>query len=270
MKEFILLAASLFMASAVLPMGIKGLKKLGLNKKNYQGKSLPAFGGLIPIIIFLMIFSLMNFLSEAKSFFLVFIFFSLTILGLIDDFFGKGREKGFKGHFKAVLKGKITTGMLKAVGISVLALISAWYFSKKELFFLNLFLNAGLIALASNFINLLDLRPGRAVKTFLAFGFIINLAFRQGEVLWFYILSGTFIAYLPWDLKEKAMLGDTGANVLGFALGLLMTNFLGLPLKIIVIFVLFILHLYAESISFSKAIEENRYLRYLDLLGRLR
>ncbi|MFA5536891.1 MAG: UDP-N-acetylmuramyl pentapeptide phosphotransferase [Bacillota bacterium] len=270
MKGLLFFTISFFSTRAIFPLGYLGLKKLNINRKNFKGKSLPIPGGLIPISVYLLLLLLTRLLTKDVSLLLILIFSSLTILGLLDDIFGEGNEKGFKGHFKTLLKGKITTGVMKAMGISLLALVGIQNLGRGKISLLGLFLDIGLIALTSNFINLLDLRPGRSIKAFLILGIAINLVIQQTEILWFYILTGAFLAYLPWDLGEKTMLGDTGANVLGFSLGLLMAIYLTLPLKIVIIFFLFILHSYAESISFSKIIAENSYLRYLDLLGRSR
>ncbi|MCL2332243.1 MAG: hypothetical protein FWC54_01990, partial [Actinomycetia bacterium] len=48
--------------------------------------------------------------------------------GLIDDLGGAGISKGFKGHLKALGHGKLTTGMIKLIGIGITALLFSRYY----------------------------------------------------------------------------------------------------------------------------------------------
>jgi UDP-N-acetylmuramyl pentapeptide phosphotransferase/UDP-N-acetylglucosamine-1-phosphate transferase len=74
--------------------------------------------------------------------------------------------------------------------------------------------------------------------------------------------------YLPWDLRRKAMMGDTGSNTLGAALGWQAAR--GLPLipKAVLTALLIGLNLLSEKVSFSTLIERSRFLHFLDQLGR--
>lgn len=269
MRGLVSFVAAFFLTKILFPWGINKLKILGLTAKNYLGEDLPMPGGLLPITVFLVFLGLNSLLNSTETFLLLVIFAAMVFLGLFDDLKGKGGVKGFKGHFKSFLKGDITTGVIKAIGGFLLAFIGAWFFGEKEFFIISLIINSLLIALSTNLINLLDLRPGRATKIFLFFTFILIVLTKVENIYWLFPLIGAMLAYLPWDLKLKTMLGDAGANVLGFALGLSIVISMEINTKIVIVFFLIIIHLYTERISLSKVIEENHILKFLDYLGRV-
>ncbi len=82
-------------------------------------------------------------------------------------------------------------------------------------------LATGVLVLATNLFNLLDLRPGRSVKAFVLLGAALMIG--EGELHTFEHL-GLFIGPLlvagVFDLRERAMLGDTGSNLIGALAGL--------------------------------------------------
>jgi UDP-N-acetylmuramyl pentapeptide phosphotransferase/UDP-N-acetylglucosamine-1-phosphate transferase len=120
------------------------------------------------------------------------------------------------------------------------------------------------LALAANAVNLLDLRPGRALKAFSASCLVLVPEVGQ---LGAAALFGAGCALLPEDLGERAMLGDAGSNALGFALGF-WTLELPLGVTLAVLALLAGLHVYAERGSLSALIDAVGPLRYLDRLGR--
>jgi hypothetical protein len=78
---------------------------------------------------------------------------------------------------------------------------------------------------------------------------------------------GAAIAFFPSDLRERAMLGDTGSNVLGAALGYGMLQ-LAPAWRVAVLAALVWLTLVSERRSFGEIIEGSKLLRFLDGLGR--
>src|SRR5262249_25202167 len=116
----------------------------------------------------------------------------VAAIGLLDDLFG-GPERGFAGHLRA----RRTTGVLKLVGIPLVGLLATRKVS-----------GALLVRLAANALNQRDPRPGRALKA----SALAAVPLRAP------LLPAVLIA--PYDLREMAMLGDSGSNALGALLGL--------------------------------------------------
>ncbi|HEX2052170.1 MAG TPA: hypothetical protein VHJ78_00405 [Actinomycetota bacterium] len=190
-------------------------------------------------------------------------------LGFLDDYAGDGRSKGFKGHLTALMRGEVTTGAVKAFGGMGLAFaVALWW---NDLHLPAAVLDGLLIALAANFLNLLDLRPGRAAKVYLLL-WIFVAAGAAGSA---YLPAGAAVtaaalAWLPADLGERGTLGDSGANLLGAVLGAGMVAGFGVAATGAVLGVLVLLTLASERVSFTKLIDRTAPLRWLDGLGRSR
>jgi hypothetical protein len=76
------------------------------------------------------------------------------------------------------------------------------------------------------------------------------------------------VVVLPFDLRETAMLGDSGANLLGFAAGIGLYAALPDPWVAVAAGVAVVLNVVAETVSFSRVIERTPPLRWVDTLGR--
>lgn len=253
LTALLLALAAYFLVPALQPFLIGGARQ------NYRGISIPSSLGLA--FVFPTVFALIvHFPSQRHAPLFAAALLVFTVLGLIDDFCGDS-VKGFGGHFAP---GGLSTGILKAVGgfaMSVAlgaALAAVWW---------QIPLNALLMALSANFLNLLDLQPGRAGKAFLLLIFPLLAAGGSAlrPALW---LAGAVAGYLFWDLRESAMMGDAGSNALGAGLGLAAAAALPPAAKIAAAVGLVFLNLAAEKTSFSRVIEENRVLNFLDRLGR--
>ena len=79
---------------------------------------------------------------------------------------------------------------------------------------------------------------------------------------------GAALGVLPEDLRERVMLGDTGANVLGGVLGLVVVLECSRTSRNVIFVVLIALNLLSELVSFSRVIERVPPLRWFDRLGR--
>jgi hypothetical protein len=165
---------------------------------------------------------------------------AVAALGLADDVWS-GPERGFRRHLRA---GR-TTGVLKLVGIPLVGLLATRKLS-----------GALLVGLAANFVNQLDTRPGRALKAYLAGALVFGAP------------AGSAVLLLPYDLREKVMLGDAGSNALGAMLGLSSVSRLTGKSRWLAIGALTGLNLFGERRSLGELIERTPGLRTLDRLGR--
>jgi Glycosyl transferase family 2 len=166
----------------------------------------------------------------------------VMLFGFLDDVFG-GEERGFRAHLSAVR----TTGILKLLGIPLVAL---WRTRSASA--------ALLVALAANTLNQLDTKPGRALKAYLAAAVALRAPL------------GLAVLLLPYDLRERVMLGDAGSNALGAVLGLNSVDRFHGRGRWVAIGMLAGLNVLGERRSLGALIERTPLLRELDALGRPR
>ncbi|MBO8137790.1 MAG: hypothetical protein H0Z40_06610 [Desulfotomaculum sp.] len=246
-------------------------------RPNYKGNLIPVGVGFIFLLTSLVVLTVdyllfPGLLGDNSTIFVLGLAV-ITFLGFIDDTLGSRQATGLKGHFKALLKGNLTTGGLKALGGGLLALlITASEFTHYQLtvnVITNIVVNTLVIALSINAINLLDLRPGRAGKGFLILAVVIlTVSWGSESLLPLALVSGSLLAYLPWDLKARAMMGDTGSNALGLVIGFSAAwSFDELP-KLVFLIMLILFHLFTEKYSLTEIIAGNKILNYLDKMGR--
>lgn len=260
--------AGALMEWIVLHLLLSLLVNTGAVGKNYLGVDIPVSSGItFPMTLLMVYLGMSLFISPSSHlhlFMLGLVF--ISFLGFLDDMLGQRDTLGFKGHFGALFKGKLTTGGLKALGGGMIALFVAFYSSHG---WGNILLNTLILALFTNMLNLLDLRPGRAVKGFFIFLILLLLALK-GNTDWFLVapVLGVVLVYFPYDLKARTMMGDAGSNVLGFLLGYIAIMGLSLYARLAVLAILIAVHIYTERYSLSQTIESNRILRSIDQLGR--
>ena len=72
-----------------------------------------------------------------------------------------------------------------------------------------------------------------------------------------------------FTLRERAMLGDTGSNLVGALAGVWLLETLSDPARFVALGVLFVLTVYAEFRSISSVIDRVPPLKQLDSLGRV-
>jgi UDP-N-acetylmuramyl pentapeptide phosphotransferase/UDP-N-acetylglucosamine-1-phosphate transferase len=271
------LVASLVVAAAISPTTIRGLAAHGFTRENYRGARIACPTGialLVPAMVALMVVAPLYQLVDRDVLQpgagLAFIYvFGVGFLGLLDDLVGsaEGEPRGWRGHFRALAGGHVSTGVVKAFGALGLALLVA---ANPALDAGDYLLSAAVLVLATNLFNLLDLRPGRAGKAFILLGAGLVLASGDLDPFW---TVGLFVApilvVLPLDLREVGMLGDTGSNVIGAVAGVWLILTLETTLALaIAAAVLALLTIYGEFRSISAVVERTPGLRQLDLLGR--
>ena len=251
-----------FGISAALAAPVSTMLAQGLRVKNYRGESIPTAMGIVLLLAVLGSWGGLTLAGwfDHGSFGLFAFWLTLVCLaGLLDDAVGSGASRGFRGHFLALSRGELTTGMAKVFIISGGALaISVWPLGWQ------LGLEVAVLLLAVNLFNQLDLRPGRALKGFL----VLAGVFTIGGSLIAGAGTGAALGLLSGDLRAKYMLGDTGANVLGALAGLvLVTRLSGAGLTVSLI-LLILGNALGEFLSFNRLIGANNVLSWLDQIGR--
>jgi UDP-GlcNAc:undecaprenyl-phosphate/decaprenyl-phosphate GlcNAc-1-phosphate transferase len=117
--------------------------------------------------------------------------------------------------------------------------------------------------------NLLDLRPGRSFKVFVVLGAGLTLgAWDAGPLATLGLFAGAVAVLGVYDLRERAMLGDTGSNLIGGLAGLWLVLTLGTLGQGIALAVVTAATIYGEFRSISALVDRNPLLRQLDSLGR--
>jgi UDP-N-acetylmuramyl pentapeptide phosphotransferase/UDP-N-acetylglucosamine-1-phosphate transferase len=200
-----------------------------------------------------------------------------AVLGGYDDLAGDGSSRGLGGHLKALLRGEVSTGAVKVAGLGLCGLVSAALLHPGAGDpadarggvgrAVDVATSGALIAGSANLINLLDLRPGRALKVVAALGVVTSLAGGDGAPL-AASATGPALGALPADLGERSMLGDTGANAAGALLGTAWAAGLSRRGRLLALAAVTGLTLLSERVSFTAVIERTRVLNALDQLGR--
>ncbi|MFV2085610.1 hypothetical protein [Micromonospora sp. LOL_021] len=198
-------------------------------------------------------------------------------VGLYDDIVGARPDqraaKGFAGHLSALRSGRVTSGLVKIVGVGAAATAAAALLAadrrdtarRPVTRAADVLLGAGVIAGTANLVNLLDLRPGRAAKA----GLLIAAPLLAGPTAGTAAgTSGAVLGLLRDDLDEQVMLGDCGANALGALLGVAVAQRTGPAGRAAVLAVLAGLTAASERVSFTQVIARTPGLRELDALGR--
>lgn len=184
--------------------------------------------------------------------------------GLLDDVAGDSRSRGLKGHLSALARGQITTGSLKIAGIGVGAMCAAALVVPRPRTAFDILTGTALIAGGANLVNLLDLRPGRALKVVIAGAGAAALAGSTAAAA----TVGAAAVALPDDLNEVTMLGDTGANAFGGTLGAALAAHPSRSLRVAATAGVVMLTLASEKVSFTKVIEATPVLNAIDMWGR--
>ena len=190
--------------------------------------------------------------------------------------------KGLKGHLGALAHGQVTTGVIKIAGIGASALAASALVGSKATSvggkLADLALNTVLIAGTANLANLLDLRPGRALKATVLVAAPLSYfscadaktpaSPASAQRLLASGLNAAAITALVEDLQETTMLGDTGANAAGALLGTSLAANDSWKLRLGTTLGVVGLILASEKVSFSKVIAANPALNWLDQLWR--
>ena len=268
------IAVSLFL----VPAGARGLRDAGLVRENYRGALLAFPLGAVLATAALVALAPLAFLDDRADLDLLApelrrwlpYLLGIAFLGFLDDALGRGEAattpRGWRGHWAALRAGSLSTGAIKAIGALALA---AYVVSGRGLEDWRYVADVALLILATNLFNLLDLRPGRAEKALALLGTGLCLGawtFEPLELLG--IFAGPVLVGAWLTLGERAMLGDTGSNLIGAVAGVWLLTVLDADARLVALAVVLALTIYGELRSISKTIDSVPPLRWLDSLGR--
>jgi UDP-GlcNAc:undecaprenyl-phosphate GlcNAc-1-phosphate transferase len=266
------------LAVPMLPAGARGLRDAGLVRTNYRGAALAFPLGAITATVALVALAPLAVLNDRASLDLLPpelrrwlpYLLGIAFLGFLDDALGQGEAaaspRGWRGHWAALRAGRLSTGAIKAIGAVALA---AYVVSGQGLEGWRYAADVILLVLVTNLFNLLDLRPGRAEKALALLGAALCLfAWTLVPIELLGIFAGPVLVGAWLTLGERAMLGDTGSNLIGAIAGVWLLTVLGGDARLIALAVVLLLTVYGELRSISATIERVPPLRWLDSIGR--
>ncbi|HJT36920.1 MAG TPA: hypothetical protein VJ818_00725 [Actinomycetota bacterium] len=278
MRPFLLWLFSALVAGFVGLQAVRFLITSGpVRRRNYRGLELPATAGVGVIVGLLaglalsavlhMLFGASRMLAEASGAALLFATGAgvFGFIGLWDDLAGTAGERGWRAHTRAALRGHATAGAIKLFAGAAAALIVA---SVLEHRFWWAVVDALIIALSANAVNLLDKRPGRATKAFLLTA--LGLLIVGGQTApGLSAAIGAVAVALPFDLRERAMLGDAGANALGAVIGVATVLDSTHTFRLVALGLLVVVTIGGTRPGLSRVIDSVAPLRRLDAAGRV-
>ncbi|MGI9557892.1 MAG: hypothetical protein ACR2N5_08120 [Solirubrobacterales bacterium] len=272
------LALSAALAAALAPAWVRDMRRVGLEAENYRGVRVAFPLGAVLIAVSLVALAPLALLDDRADLDLLepdlrrwmAYVIGVALLGLLDDALGraweKGAPRGWREHIAAALRGRFSTGAIKAVGAFALA---AYAVSGRGRESLDYIADLAVLLLATNLFNLLDLRPGRVEK---ALALLLAAVCLGAWTLFPVELLGIFIGPVliggALTLRERGMLGDSGAYLAGAIGGIALLVTLDDPARLIALGILIALTAYGEFRSLNSAIERIPLVRQLDSLGR--
>ena len=278
--RLVALALSLGLAAVLVPAWIRDMRRAGLVRENWRGRTVAFPAGAVLVAVSLVALAPLALLDDRADLDLldpelrrwIAYVIGVALLGVLDDSLGRAGEadspRGWREHVRALLSGRFSTGAIKALGAFALAAYAVSGRGREEFDYLA---DLALLLLATNLFNLLDLRPGRVEKVFFALIAGLCLGAWTAEPL---ELLGLFIGPVlvgAWlTVRERAMLGDTGSNLIGALAGVTLLETLDDPARLIALGLIAALNLYGEFRSITAAIDRVPLLRQLDSLGRVR
>ena len=269
---------SVALALLLVPAGARGLAEAGLVRGNYRGAMLACPLGAVLIAVSVVALAPLAFLNNRAGLQLldpelrrwIPYVIGVGFLGFLDDSLGgagsSAAPRGWRGHSRALRERRLSTGAIKALGALALA---AYVVSGRGLESWRYLADVALLILATNLYNLLDLRPGRAEKGLILLGAGLCLgAWTLAPLELLGIFAGPVLVGAWLTLRERAMLGDTGSNLVGAVGGVWLLTTLDETGRLVALALVAALTVYCELRSLTATIESVPPLRWLDSLGR--
>ena len=273
------LAVSAAVALVLQGRWLDDMRRNGLVRENYRGIAVAFPAGAVLVACSLVALAPLAVLDDRADLDLLdpelrrwaTYILGVALLGLLDDALGRGSHsdapRGWREHARAVAGGRFSTGAIKAVGALALAAYAVSGRGREDLDYVA---DLALLLLATNLFNLLDLRPGRVEKAFalLLAGLCLG-AWTAVPLEVLGLFAGPVLVGAAFTLRERAMLGDTGSNLVGSLAGIAMLLVLGDEARLIALAAVLALTIYGEFRSISAAIDRVPLIRQLDSLGRV-
>jgi UDP-GlcNAc:undecaprenyl-phosphate GlcNAc-1-phosphate transferase len=273
------LAVSFAIAAAVAGPWLSDMRRSGLTRENYRGRRVAFPAGAVLVACSLIALAPLAILDDRANLDLldpdlrrwaVYVL-GVALLGLMDDALGRGTDattpRGWRGHFRALASGRFSTGAIKAIGALALAAYATSGLGNRDFAYVA---DLALLLLTTNLFNLLDLRPGRVEKVFVALLAAVCIgAWTAAPIELLGIFIGPVLVGAAYTLRERAMLGDTGSNLVGALAGVSLLVTLGETGRYVALGVVVVLTIYGEFRSISKTIDGVPLLRSLDSIGRV-
>jgi hypothetical protein len=239
-----------------------------LTRANYRGRTVSLGGGLVAFAVVLTgacgVAALADGRTSKAGTAALVAALAGGAAGVYDDLYGSPAARGLAGHLRALLRGRVTSGLVKLIVVGLGAVAAALVLDGAGG---RAVADAVLVAGSTNLLNLFDLRPGRALKVALvvAMPFVASRTVAPLAA----VLAGTAAGLLPDDLAERGMLGDGGANALGAVAGVTVAAAArSLPWALAATAAVVAATLASEVVSFSRVIDGVPPLRWADRLGR--
>jgi UDP-GlcNAc:undecaprenyl-phosphate GlcNAc-1-phosphate transferase len=230
-----------------------------VSRANYRGKQVA-----YPLGALLLVAVLAALMADFSRW-LVFLA-GIGCLGLIDDLVDAA-PRGWREHTRAVARGELSTGAIKATGTLGLAAYAAAGGGATGPEYLA---DVALLTLGTHLGNLLDTRPGRTEKSLaLTAAAICATSWSLSPLEPIAPLIAPVAIGAWFTLRERAMLGDAGASLIGGMIGVLLVTTMAAPATFLALAGLIAISLYGEFRSISSAIERIPLLDRLDSLGRV-
>jgi UDP-GlcNAc:undecaprenyl-phosphate GlcNAc-1-phosphate transferase len=245
-----------------------------LRRQNYRGHELPVASGVVVVLAVVLVGAGYSFVERVGGLSSDELGRGATavggatigfgLIGLLDDLVGAVATKGFRGHIGALRHGQVTTGLVKLVFGVVLGTLAVGTDPTSAI-------RGGLlIAATANLANLFDRAPGRVIKvSLLGAGVVAAMGAPGWHLTGPMLVVGAGLGLLIPDLREQCMLGDTGSNVLGAAVGWGLVLATGATGQWVALALMVALNLASEFVSFTSVIDRTAPLRWLDRLGAL-
>lgn len=273
------LAVSFAVAAAFAGPWLSDMRRSGLARDNYRARRVAFPAGAVLVACSLVALAPLAILDDRADLdvldpdlrrWAVYVL-GVALLGLIDDALGRGTDaatpRGWRGHARAIASGRFSTGAIKAVGALALAAYATSGLGNRDFAYVA---DLALLLLTTNLFNLLDLRPGRVEKVFFALLAAVCIgAWTAVPLQLLGVFIGPVLVVAAFTLRERAMLGDTGANLVGALAGVTLLVALGDTARYVALGIVVALNIYGEFRSISRTIEGIPLLRSLDSLGRV-